>query len=192
MRSIWILKHSCMNINEQSDVDIRLLMKDAPGKSKYMKIHHQLPGKHHQFHPSMKPHQSFICIFRSQHQNENFVKELCIPCQSQLHQEPLAINTNLQQPLTRKKGILLKFMKSSSISFFISIKENFSGRSSFSDDPLNFGDFSVLGTLLNGKNNVPTPTFLSSILTITGAIGFWVCSGFFLQVSRVAAATLGF
>ncbi|KAG2389769.1 serine/threonine-protein kinase [Vigna angularis] len=138
------------------------------------------------------PHQSFICILRSQHQNENFAKELCIPCQSQLHQEPLAININLRQPLTREKGLLLKFLKSSSISFFISIRENFSGRSSFSGDPLNFGDFLAPGTLFNGVYDVPTPTFLSSILSVTGAIGFWVCFGVFLHVSRVATATLGF
>ncbi|WVY97255.1 hypothetical protein V8G54_029406 [Vigna mungo] len=60
-------------------------------------------------------------------------------------------------------------MKSSSISFFVSVRENFSGRSSFSGDPLNFGDFPAPETLLNGENDVPTPAFLSSILTVTGA-----------------------
>ncbi|WVY89528.1 hypothetical protein V8G54_035042 [Vigna mungo] len=61
-------------------------------------------------------------------------------------------------------------MKFSSISFFIRIRENFRGYSSFSGNPFNFADFPVPGTLLNGKNDIPTPTFLSSILTITGAI----------------------
>ncbi|WVY89361.1 hypothetical protein V8G54_034875 [Vigna mungo] len=83
------------------------------------------------------------------------------------------MSTNLRQPLTREKGLVLKFMKFSSISFFISVRENFSGRSSFSGNPLNFGHFSVLGTLLNGENDVSTLAFISSILTAIGAIGFW-------------------
>ncbi|KOM54908.1 hypothetical protein LR48_Vigan10g080000 [Vigna angularis] len=62
-------------------------------------------------------------------------------------------------------------MKSSSISFFISIRENFNGHSSFSNDPLNFGDFSTSGTLLNSENDIPTLAFLSSILTVMG-LGF--------------------
>ncbi|WVZ21038.1 hypothetical protein V8G54_008360 [Vigna mungo] len=69
---------------------------------------------------------------------------------------------------TLEKGLLFKFMKFSSISFFIRVRENLRGYSSFSGGPFNFADFLVPGTLLNGENDIPTPTFLSSILTITG------------------------
>ncbi|WVZ00981.1 hypothetical protein V8G54_027050 [Vigna mungo] len=41
-------------------------------------------------------------------------------------------------------------MKSFLISFSVSVRENFSGRSSFSGDPLNFGDFPTLGHSATG------------------------------------------